>query len=72
MMFEKQCKSGNNLKASTLDESPFSDTVDDFSAKTELETSQVEICTARTDPCDADTISENVTNVEGGEARSSE
>ncbi|XP_023532747.1 protein PHOSPHATE STARVATION RESPONSE 1-like isoform X1 [Cucurbita pepo subsp. pepo] len=66
MMFEKQCKSGNNLKASTLDESPFSDTVDDFSAKTELETSQVEICTARTDPSEADTISENVTNEEGG------
>ncbi|XP_022996424.1 protein PHOSPHATE STARVATION RESPONSE 1-like isoform X2 [Cucurbita maxima] len=66
MMFEKQFKSGNNLKASTLDESPFSDTVDDFSAKTELETSQVEICTARTDPSEADTISENVTNEEGG------
>lgn len=69
MMFEKQCKSSNNLtkpSASTLEDSPFSDTVDDLSAKTELEISQVENRTIRTDPSEADTISKKVTNDVGG------
>lgn len=69
MMFEKQCKSSNNLtkpSTSTLEDSPFSDTVDDLSAKTELEISQVENRTIRTDPSEADTISKNVTNNVGG------
>ncbi|XP_038888060.1 protein PHOSPHATE STARVATION RESPONSE 1 isoform X2 [Benincasa hispida] len=57
MMFEKQCKSSNNLtksSASTLEDSPFSDTV--------LETSQVENRTVRTDPSEADSISGKATD----------
>lgn len=70
MMFEKQCKSSNNLTkasepASTLEDSPFSDTVD-VSAKTELEASRLENHTIHTDPSDADMISEKVTDEEGG------
>lgn len=57
MMFEKQCKSSNNLtkpSASTLEDSPFSDTV--------LETCQVENRTVRTDPTEADSISGKATD----------
>ncbi|CAK9323569.1 unnamed protein product [Citrullus colocynthis] len=57
MMFEKQCKSSNNLtkpSASTLEDSPFSDTV--------LETCQVENRTVRTDPTEADSVSGKATD----------
>lgn len=59
-MFEKQCKSSNNLtkastSASTLEDSP-------FSSKTELEASRLENRTIHTDPSNADMISEKVTD----------
>ncbi|KAL4030399.1 hypothetical protein IC575_008635 [Cucumis melo] len=57
MMFEKQCKSSNKLNkpsTSTLEDSPFSDSV--------LETSQVENRTVHTGPSEADSIAGKATD----------
>lgn len=61
MMFEKQCKSSNKLSkpsTSTLEDSPFSDSV--------LETSQVENRTVHTRPSEADSNAGKATDEVNG------